>query len=174
MKVDIVRVGYLKCNCYILNIDNKVMVIDPGDDYNKIKPYLKDKMVVGILITHRHFDHIGAVKNIYDEYKCNIYDYSCLKEKNYNIEGFNFEVIKTPGHAGDCLCYYFKNDNIMFTGDFLFKGTIGRCDLPESNQELMDKSIEKIKEYSDDINIYPGHGDSSNLGEEKKFNPYFR
>lgn len=174
VKIDVVKVGYLRCNCYILSMDDKVIVIDPGDEYDKISPYLKGKVVLGVMLTHRHFDHIGALKNIVDDYKCDIYDYSSLEEKKYDIDGFSFEVIKVPGHTLDCLCYYFKNDNIMFTGDFLFKGTVGRCDLPESDYEMMVKSINKIKKYSDNIIIYPGHGDSSNLGDEKKFNPYFK
>ena len=61
----------------------------------------------------------------------------------------------------------------MITGDFLFKGTIGRCDLDGGNFSFMYDSIQKIKQYDDDIVIYPGHGESSTLGEEKKYNPYF-
>jgi glyoxylase-like metal-dependent hydrolase (beta-lactamase superfamily II) len=68
--------------------------------------------------------------------------------------------------------YYFKKNKIMFTGDFLFKGTIGRCDLEGGNIRKMEESLRIIKEYDNDIKIYPGHGDSSILGDEKKNNPY--
>jgi glyoxylase-like metal-dependent hydrolase (beta-lactamase superfamily II) len=64
MEIKKIEVGYLECNCYIIENDNKVLVIDPGDEYYKIKPYLVDKEVVGICITHRHFDHIGAIKEM--------------------------------------------------------------------------------------------------------------
>ena len=69
--------------------------------------------------------------------------------------------------------FYFKDEEVMFTGDFLFKDTIGRYDFPESNAEEMFKSINKIKKYSDYITIYPGHGEFTNLGYEKENNPYF-
>jgi glyoxylase-like metal-dependent hydrolase (beta-lactamase superfamily II) len=174
MKINRVKVGYLECNCYILEINNKVLVIDPGDEYDKIKPYLINRKVVGICITHGHFDHIGAIKDIVKDYKTKVYDYSSLEEKEYDIEGFVFDVIRTPGHSEDMVTYYFRKDSIMFTGDFLFRGTIGRCDLEGGSIVEMKKSLEKIKDYSDVIKIYPGHGDDSTLGYEKKYNPYLK
>ena len=74
----------------------------------------------------------------------------------------------------DSITFYFRNDKIMFTGDFLFKETIGRFDLVGSDYNKMLDSIFKIKKYDDDIVIYPGHGNSSILGYEKKNNPYFK
>jgi len=61
MNIEVVKVGKLECNCYILEINNKVLVIDPGDDYEKIIDKINDREIVGIIITHYHFDHIGAV-----------------------------------------------------------------------------------------------------------------
>ena len=82
-------------------------------------------------------------------------------------KSFSYEIIKTPGHASDSLTFYFKDEKVMFTGDFLFFHTIGRCDLETSSIEDMKKSLEEIKKYPDDIKIYPGHGRGSVLGEEK-------
>lgn len=79
MQIDRVIVGELQTNCYILSIDNECIVIDPGDEYNKIKNYIGDKKVVGVIITHHHFDHIGAL-NSFD--KSLVLDKSNLKEKN--------------------------------------------------------------------------------------------
>ena len=94
------------------------------------------------------------------------------EEKKYEIENFKFEVIYTPGHRNDLVTYYFYEENIMFTGDFLFKGVIGRTDLEYSSFNDMKKSLIKIYKYSDDIIIYPGHGESSNMKNEKNNNYY--
>ena len=173
MKIKNIKVGYLKCNCYILESDNNVLVIDPGDEYEKIKKELGAKKVKGILITHNHFDHIGCINNIVNDYKTEFYSFNNLEEKGYEIGDFNFDVIYTPGHSKDSITFYFKEENIMFTGDFLFYDTIGRCDLLESDYSIMLKSIKKISEYEDDIKVYPGHGSSTILGKEKLNNPYF-
>lgn len=173
MNIKVIKVGYLKCNCYILNKGNNVLIIDPGDEYPKIKDEIKDRNVVGILITHHHFDHIGCISDIENEYNTKTYSFDNLEEKDYQIGEFKFEVIYTPGHNNDCVTYYFEEEGIMFTGDFLFYDTIGRCDLEGSNYQEMLKSLDKIKKYSKDIVIYPGHGRNSTLGREFERNPYF-
>ena len=163
MKIDKVVVGPLETNCYILNINNKCLVIDPGDEYNKIKKIIADNEVIGVIVTHHHFDHVGALK-YFD--KSLLLDKNNLEEKEYNIFGFNFEIIYTPGHKEDSITIYFKKENIMFTGDFIFKGTIGRMDLPGGNYKDMLKSLNKIKNYSMNITIYPGHGATTMLCNE--------
>lgn len=175
MDLKIIKVGYLQTNCYIISKDNKCLVIDPGDEGNKIIKYLKDNKfdLVGILLTHSHEDHIGAVDSLLHYKKVNVYDFNNLDEGNTNIDIFNFDVIYTLGHTNDSITFYFKNDNLMFVGDFIFKDGIGRVDLPTGNMSDMDKSINKIKLYSDNITIYPGHGDSTTLGYEKHNNYYF-
>lgn len=85
----------------------------------------------------------------------------------YEFKDFNFKVIFTPGHSWDSKTYYFEEDKIMFTGDFIFKGTIGRTDLGGSDKDMM-KSLKMIMTYPDDIVIYPGHGEATNLGVEKQ------
>ena len=174
MKITNIKVGYLECNCYILEIDNKVLIVAPGDDYPKIKKELIDKEVLGILLTHNHFDHIGAIKEIVNDYNIEVYSHNNLKEKEQNIGPFNYEVIYTPGHTKDSITFYFKKDDLMFTGDFLFYDTIGRCDLEGGDYNTMLKSIQKIKEYPNNITIYPGHGKSTTLERENKYNSYFK
>ena len=173
MKVSKIIVGDLQTNCYLLEKDNECLLIDPGDESSKIKDFIKDKNLIGILITHKHFDHIGALDEIATFYNIPIYDNSNLKEGTNHISTFTLEVIKTYGHTMDSLSYYFKDDKVMFTGDFLFEGTIGRCDFEESNYNEMLRSIRKIKEYDNDIIIYPGHGSKTTLGIEKENNIYF-
>ena len=170
MKIHRVVVGYLEENCYILEKDGKVLVIDPGDEIDKIKEVIKSNKVVGVLVTHSHFDHIGALsyfdKNI-------IHTFNNLEEKEYKIEGFTFEVIYNPGHSKDSVSYYFKEENTLFGGDFIFYRSIGRCDLEGGDYNKMMSSISKIKKYPKDMKIYPGHGRETTLGEEIKYNAYF-
>lgn len=170
MIVDKVVTGYLEENCYLIEKDNKVIVIDPGDEAPKIIKKINDRNVCSVIITHHHFDHVGALNEILKKY--NLKE-TILEEGKHNLEGFNIEVINTPGHTKDSKCYYFYDENIMFTGDFVFKNSIGRCDLEGGNIKEMNKSIERIKKYNDKIKIFPGHGDSTTLGYEKKYNMFF-
>lgn len=170
MKIHRVVVGYLEENCYILEKDGKVLVIDPGDEIDKIKEVINNNKVVGVLVTHSHFDHIGALsyfdKNI-------IHTFNNLEEKEYKIENFTFEVIYNPGHSKDSVSYYFKEENKLFGGDFIFYRSIGRCDLEGGDYNKMMSSISKIKKYPKDMKIYPGHGRKTTLEEEIKYNAYF-
>ena len=151
MQIERLVMGELQANCYIVTKNDKTIIIDPGDEANKIIDAVKDKNVVGILVTHHHFDHIGALKEIED--------YFHLKE-SLNVTGFNYEI-----------CYYFKDDKVLFSGDFIFYKTIGRTDFPTGSDEKMHQSLELISKYPDNIKVYPGHGPSTILGDEKV---YFR
>ena len=218
MKIDKVVVGDLQCNCYLLEINGKVLVIDPGDEADKIidkiericieiygadgielsddvikyinnlerlgygnlpvciaktQYSLGDREVVGIIITHYHFDHIGAKSEIVNKYNVLVYDRNNMIEGLNKIDDFMFNVIYTPGHKEDLITIYFKEDKVMFCGDFIFRGSIGRCDLPGGDIREMINSINKIKKYDRDIIIYSGHGDSTSIGYEINNNMYF-
>ena len=170
LKVKKVVTGELEENCYIVEKDDFCLVVDPGSDFNKIDKEIK-KEVLGVLITHRHQDHIGALEEVIDKYKCQLFDYFSTDEEEYKIKVFKFKVLNMPGHTEDSICFYFYEDDIMFTGDFLFKGSIGRCDLGGSEKDMF-KSIEKIKSFKEDTKIYPGHGDSTTLKKELNSNIY--
>jgi len=167
MKIDIIHVSPYVTNCYILSKGNDVLVIDPGGDFDKIKPFLKDKNILGALITHGHDDHNSEAFRFEK-----IYSFTNLKEGKENIGPFEFEVIYTPGHTSDSITVYFVEDGLMFTGDFLFKGTVGRMDLPTGNLRDMKNSLIKISKYPN-VKIYPGHGDFTTLDFERKNNIYF-
>jgi len=168
-----VIVGMLQTNCYIIEKNQKCLIVDPGDEYEKIINEIK-KEPIAILVTHRHFDHIGALDKIKNKYNIPTYDFNNLKEGNFDIGEFNFKIIHTKGHTSDSITFYFKEDEIMFTGDFLFKGSIWRTDLPTGNYVEMQESINKILKYSDIIKVYPGHGPSTTLGLEKEYNDYLK
>lgn len=83
-----------------------------------------------------------------------------------SIDGLSFEVIHTPGHTMGSICIYVLDENILFTGDTLFKGSVGRFDFPESNADLLRNSLKRIINMNPEIRIYPGHGDKSTIKEE--------
>ncbi len=172
MKVEKKETGYLEENCYVISINNDCLIIDPGDDFDKIKKLVGNKNVLAVLITHYHFDHVGALEETKKYYNVDVIDYK--SDKNQNISPFNFEIILTPGHKEDAVTYYFKNENIMFVGDFIFKGTIGRCDLEGGCFDDMKKSLKLIKTYDKNTTLYPGHGKDTTLKEELENNPYMR
>ena len=165
--------GVLEENCYVLIKNNTCLVIDPGDDYQKIKDAIGDNKVLGVLITHSHFDHVGALRNFLNKRSVKIFKKSNTLEKEYALGDFSFKTIYTPGHSADSISFYFEEINSMFVGDFVFKGSIGRCDLPTGDSKEMKESIEKLKKYDDSIILYNGHGDCTTVGDEKNNNPYF-
>lgn len=166
MNIKIVKVGFLETNCYLLKKDNNVLIIDPGDDFELIKSNV-DGNVVGVIITHSHFDHVGALMEVKDYYDVPVYDMNNLKEGNNSIFNFNFDVIYTPGHLYDLITIYFKEEKLMFVGDFIFNGSIGRWDMDGADTNSMINSINKILKYDDDIVVYPGHGNKTTIGNER-------
>lgn len=172
MEVKKVVVGALEENCYVLIKDNTCLVIDPGADYQKIKEVIGENKILGVLITHSHFDHIGALRNFLTKRSVKIFKKSNLEEKEYKIGDFTFECIYTPGHSKDSVTFYFKEENIMFIGDFIFKESIGRTDLPGGDPMEMQDSIAKIKKYDEKIKIYPGHYEDTTLQAEFKKNSF--
>jgi len=174
MRVEKIEVGILQTNCYILSLNNDCIVIDPGDEVDKIISKIGNLNVLSIIITHYHFDHIGALNELRKKYNVCVYDINNLDEKEYKIKDFVFDVIYTKGHHDTCITIYFKDDKIMFTGDFIFKESIGRTDLETGSDYEMRKSLDKIKEYPKDVVIYPGHGDFTTLENELLNNIYLK
>jgi len=174
MEIKTVITGYLDENCYVLIKDGTCLVVDPGDDFLKIKEAVGECKVLGVLITHSHFDHIGALRNFLTKKSIKIFKRSNLLEKEYEIGDFKFKCIHTPGHSKDSVTFYFEEEKLMFIGDFIFKDDIGRVDLPGGSEADMKESISKIKAYPDDITLYPGHNEVTTLGYEKENNPYLK
>ena len=148
MEIKSVVTGFLDENCYVLINNGKCLIIDPGDEYHKIKKIVDDNKVLGVR--------------------------SNLEEKEYEIGDFKFQCIFTPGHSKDSVTFYFKDSNAMFDGDFIFKESIGRCDLPGGSEKEMKDSLRKILEYNNDIKLYPGHYQDTTLGYEKENNAFIK
>ncbi len=189
-------------NMYILSENGKCFVVDPGAQADDIIEYISNRNleIQFILLTHGHFDHIFAVEELKNKLNTVIYASEREKdlledpEKNYTRKVGNpitvkadyyvkdgdtipfndssITVMETPGHTYGSVCYIYKNE--MFSGDMLFKNSIGRYDLPTASFEDIKNSIERLKLMNDDINVYPGHGPSTTIGDEKKYNPYFK
>lgn len=164
LKIHKIPVGMLQTNCYVVadEENKKAIIIDPGDEADKIIDVIKKNNLKPecIALTHAHFDHVGAV----DELK---------KEFNIEISKPSFlDIIETPGHTKDGVCFVDKKSKVIFTGDTLFRGTIGRTDLPGSDPVKMKESLKRLKQFPDDFKVYPGHGEESTIGEEKQNNPF--
>lgn len=165
--------GFLKENCYIIHDGINCLVIDPGSDQKKILTEINKRQlhVKGILITHYHFDHVGCL----EEFK-KIYPTAKIIDYKYNgdvkIEPFEFKVIETFGHTMDSVSFYFDKSDILFTGDFVFKETIGNYD--DEGEESMMKSLKIFKYLSSNVKIYPGHDEETTVEHELKYNPFLR
>ncbi len=197
-------VGELQENCFILFDENKdAFVVDPGgSSENIIEAIEKNGLNIKyILLTHGHFDHVGAVAALVKKYKAPVYmskDDRAFLESPKEVRASSFgmqieaadvdvfvkegdeipfsegtiKVIETPGHTLGSVCYLFEN--YLFAGDTLFNGSIGRTDFPESNHSLMIESLKKLKKLDDEIYVLSGHGPESQISYEKMTNPYLR
>ena len=199
-------VGYIATNCYIVGseVTRRGMVIDPGASPKTILTAVNNLNVKIelIVITHSHFDHLGAVKTLKDatgakfavggNAKTTPDTFSrmvvlmsggsvsvpepdlILKEGDtIDIDDLHFEVLFTPGHSPDEICLY--GHGILFSGDTLFNSGIGRTDFPGcSFEQLADSIKNKLYKLPDNTVVYPGHGPATTIGDEKRGNPFVR
>ena len=157
-----------------------------------------------VLLTHGHFDHIRGVDRLVNKFSIPVYigfyDLPKLKDTFTNCSAFadgldivvdskaetvadndilsllddEIVCVETPFHTNGSICYYFKNSGLLFTGDFLFKGSVGRSDLPTARPREFDNSIAKIMKLPDDVKVYPGHGGFTSIGIERVSNRFVK
>ncbi len=197
-------VGELKTNCYLCWNDKACVVIDPGDESDKILEKIDEinRPLAAILLTHAHFDHIGSVKKLKEIYPSvpvmagekdqwmlsnpdavyrdmlrEIPDSLRIKAERLlhdgdriDVKGINFTVIETPGHTPGSVCYL--SDGLLFSGDTLFCGGCGRCDLYGGDARQMKSSLDKLFNIKDNLVVLPGHGPQTTLDLERKNNRF--
>ena len=188
-------------NTYIIKSENELALIDPGAEFKKIEEHI-DCDLKYIILTHCHYDHIESLISLKEKYgseivfsktgKSNlnnpnvnlskmVYDKNTGLEPDIlvsdgdilNLGKIKIKCIETPGHTSCGMCYL-TEDN-LFSGDTLFLGSIGRCDLPTGSYSVLENSIKnKLYTLSENIEVYPGHGDKTTIKNEKLYNSFIR
>lgn len=204
MKVTTIPVGALAENCYIISTEkNNAVTVDCGAEPKKLLSFLKENGLTlkKILLTHGHFDHIGAVEELAQKTGAEVYIHSldvpmlsddtlslaemvgikCTPVTSYitvkegdviTLDELEFRVMHTAGHTKGGVTYV-CNDCI-FSGDTLFCGEVGRTDFPGGSYPEIIASVAKISELEGDYKVYPGHGEASTLSAERATNPYIK
>ena len=205
LKVEHVVVSLCATNCYILFDDQtlKGCIIDPGESPARIEKKVSDLglSIECIILTHGHFDHIGACPEIRKKMGCEVIalkeaaqelrdidlnltgqmegvSISVTADKDVSdgdildICGHKCKVIHTPGHTPGSMCLYFEEEKILIAGDTLFCESLGRFDLPGGDGRKIIASItNKLFTLPEDTVVYPGHGETTTIGHELKYNP---
>lgn len=194
--------GPLETNCYLVYSDTLAIAIDPGGPPDELSAFIDKEglTLTHILLTHLHFDHTYGVSALVKKTGAQVlasekdrymlgsdmgmgglwgmppvprYEYSGLEACMLALAGGVCHVLETPGHSPGGLSFYFKDLQAVFAGDSLFYRSIGRTDLVGGNQDILLKSIrEQLFGLPEETLVYPGHGPSSTIGDEKRNNPY--
>ena len=201
MKIHTLPLGDYQTNTYIVENEGRCAIIDPGYAPETILSFLEKRSLAvdAILLTHGHFDHVGAVEKIVEETGCKLWmsqgDWSqkispltayfypiancdftdvqfCEEGEVISAAGLSFSVLETPGHTRGSVCYLC--DDALFSGDTLFAGSCGRTDLPGGDWNTILVSLKRLSQLKGDFTVYPGHGNSTTLSQEKLYNPYMR
>lgn len=195
MQIITMPLGAYQTNCYLVSQDDsrQCVIIDPGYHPEQIMDRVKaeGKQVQAILLTHGHFDHVGAVRELAAETGCAVYlcqedlsmppaftagplYYTDLYSQGDTLclAGLSFQVLQTPGHTPGSVCLLCEK--AIFSGDTLFRDSCGRTDLPGGNPAAILKSLRHLADLAGDYTVYPGHGPSTSLSYERKYNPYMK
>ena len=185
--------GAYGTNCYIVSIEGKDLIIDPGmDAYPWVVANVSNP--IAILNTHGHYDHVWSNDALAKKFSIPIYapkddvfmleddpfsqgtppshaTFSVVGDEVFDIDGIEVKFFHFPGHTPGCSVILIENT--LFSGDFIFKNSIGRFDFPYSSAQQMRKSLEKFLTIEADWEIYPGHGERTSLRVEQKNVPYW-
>ncbi|MBM7701540.1 MBL fold metallo-hydrolase [Metabacillus iocasae] len=201
-----IPLGPLQTNCYVLaNEEKECVIFDPGAQSEKLIRFIEEKQYkpLAILLTHAHFDHIGAVDDVKEKYSLPVYIHQdeqhwltdpalngsqffgigsisageatdiISEEGILNIGSFELYVFETPGHSPGSVSYYAAKEGLVFSGDALFAGSIGRTDLPGGNHRQLLASIDKkLMQLPEETVVLSGHGSETTVGQEMDQNPF--
>jgi glyoxylase-like metal-dependent hydrolase (beta-lactamase superfamily II) len=202
-------VGPVQENCYIVRAkgSDRGVIVDPGEELERLLKALDDlgvRTLEAILITHTHFDHIGAVAPVAKATKAPVYcpeletavlanimayvpwpgfgpfesyqaDVTVGGGEELELAGLRFEVLFTPGHSPGHVTYALPDHNAILSGDVLFEGSVGRVDLPGGDWDTLLNSIESlVGSFPAETTVYPGHMGITTLGRERATNPFLR
>jgi hydroxyacylglutathione hydrolase len=201
VEVRVFSVGPLQENCYLVREGDRALLVDPGDEADRLLAALEELGVKldAILLTHTHFDHIGAVAPVARATDAPVYcprrELAVLEDpsrfyppmfgpiegweaehaveggERLELAGLEIDVISTPGHSLGHVT--FAIDDALFSGDVLFQGSVGRTDLPGADHATLMASIASLLErYDDETRIHPGHMGLTTLGRERATNPF--
>ena len=193
MNIHTLPLGDYQTNTYIVENGGHCVIIDAGYHPETILRFLNDHDLTAdaILLTHGHFDHVGAVRDLAAELGCPVY----LHEKELSMPpmmtagplyythtygegdhltfaGIRFRVLHTPGHTPGSVCLMAEDH--LFSGDTLFAGSCGRTDFPGGDWATIRKSLDRLSGMTEDLLVHPGHGESTTLAREKQYNPYMQ
>ena len=200
MNIQTLVVGPLQVNCYIVYEHQSCVVIDPGFEPERIIKTCEQLglNIEAILLTHGHFDHVGGVQPLVQATGCALWmsqgDWSQVRnpmndylypiancdftEVQFCEDGqviraadLAFSVLETPGHSWGSVCY--RCGDAIFSGDTLFAGGCGRTDLPGGDWNTIRESLRRLADLPGNADVYPGHGESTTLDNERRNNPYF-
>lgn len=196
-----IQVGSFEVNCSLVEIGGRALIIDPGQDPERIIAALEQKEWEpdAILLTHGHFDHINGIPGILarfpdlpvfvsaEDSKVMSSPLNALppeyrpveagkmrKLEVEKLEGWGIKVIPTPGHTPGGVCYYFHKENTLFSGDTLFAGSVGRTDLPGGDMATLMHSLDSLRKLPENTLVIPGHGMTTTIKRELASNPFLQ
>ena len=195
LNIETYPLGAYQTNCYLVYDDDSpdCIVIDPGYEPDTVLLALKGlkKNLAAILLTHGHFDHVGAVKILAADTDCDVYihenelslpatltagplyyTHTYDEGDTLEIAGLSIKVLHTPGHTPGCVCLMIEEN--LFSGDTLFRDSCGRTDLPGGNGAELFKSLRRLAALPGDYRVLPGHSMETTLEEERENNPYMQ
>lgn len=195
LKIDTMELGIYFVNCYLIREaqSKTCVVVDPGGHPNKVLTYLENNGLTleAILLTHGHFDHVGAVKELAETTGCKVYLHAgdLTLPENYTagplyythhydegdvleLAGLTIRVLHTPGHTEGSVCLVVED--VIISGDTLFCHSCGRTDLPGGDPDAIMKSLARLKAMEGDYRVLPGHNRATTLAVEREYNPFMK
>jgi len=185
MRVETICLGELATNCYLIDAGGQNLLIDPAQSCDALTSFIAGRRIDFVVNTHGHFDHIGGDWDLQKDgaqlliHKADLPLVDRLYPEHPPFDRYledgdilpcGLRIMHTPGHSPGSICLI--GEGIIFVGDLLFTGSIGRTDFPGGSMEEMNKSLSRLVSLPGEYLVYSGHGPATSLGREKRANPY--